>query len=524
LEFACRGNASRNDADRDGRCGYNRTFGAQFHTLIEEEKIKKIKVTTLAIGLIFTSILFSRSISAQEPPPFDFDNGNAAIEVVIPIVIPVIFTKVSPSGGDAPNILRLTTVITNAWYDGIAPYHATAVGVNSNLGRRPVAERTNRNRNKAILYASFRVLNSLLPNERPAWRAMMTSVGLNPDDNQENNLNAIGIGNKAGNAVARFREHDGMNQLGDERNCQYNCQPYADYTGYKPKNTAYELTYPSLWQPNIESNGYGTFVVQNPASVTWRRTTPYSYNNPNQFHVPFPEESNVENFWLYKNQVDEIIAQSAAMTDEQKMTAELFNNKIFGLGFATLFASQSSGLSLEQFVILDFLSNAASFDTGIAVWNEKYRHEAVRPFSAVRYVYGNHRIMAWGGQGRGTVNIKASEWKSYLNIANHPEYPSGSAAFCAAQAQVSRRFFGSDNLGWQVSYPQGSSGIEPGITPAADLVLVFPTWTNFETRCGNSRFWAGVHFRPSIEVGSEMGKRIGNRVFDFVMRKINGVN
>jgi hypothetical protein len=482
------------------------------------------KHLTLVIGLIFVVLVFGQTTFGQTPPPFDFDNGNAPIEVVIPNVVPVIFTKVSPSGGDAPNILRITTVITNAWFDGIAPYHPTAVGVNSNLGRRPVAERTNRNRNTVILYASYRALNSLLPNEKANWRAMMVSVGLNPDDNTENNTTPVGIGNKAGNAVARFRENDGMNQLGNERNCQFNCNPYDDYNGYKPKNTAYELSYPSLWQPNIESNGYGTFFVQNPASVPWRKTKPYSYKNPNQFRVPFPEESRVENYALYKNQVDEVLAQSASMTDEQKMTIELFDNKIFGLGFATLFASQSNGLSLEQFVILDFLSNVASFDTGIAVWNEKYRHEAVRPFSAARYVYGNRRVTAWGGPGKGTVNIKASEWRSYTNVANHPEYPSGSASFCSAQAQVSRRFFGSDNLGWQVSYPQGSSRIEPGITPANNLVLAFPTWTDYETRCGQSRFWSGVHFKPSITAGSEMGTEIGNKAFDFVMRKVNGMN
>ena len=74
---------------------------------------------------------------AQGPPPgsFDFDTGNAGIEVIIPAVIPALFATTTPN--DAPIILRHTTIITNAWFDAIAPYHRTAVGVYSQLGRRP---------------------------------------------------------------------------------------------------------------------------------------------------------------------------------------------------------------------------------------------------------------------------------------------------------------------------------------------------------------------------------------------------
>ena len=81
---------------------------------------------------------------------FDFDHGNAAIEVVIPAAIPAILGTVSAGANDASLVLRITTIITNAWFDAIAPYHSTAVGVYSRLGRRPprrvppIATRTSR--------------------------------------------------------------------------------------------------------------------------------------------------------------------------------------------------------------------------------------------------------------------------------------------------------------------------------------------------------------------------------------------
>lgn len=92
------------------------------------------------------------------------------------------------------------------------------------------------------------------------------------------------------------------------------------------------------------------------------------------------------------------------MTDEQKMLVELFDNKINTLGFSALLRSTVEGLSLEEFVTSYFQTNLAALDTGIAIWNEKTRHNAVRPFSAVRHIYKDREVTAWGGRFQGTVN------------------------------------------------------------------------------------------------------------------------
>jgi hypothetical protein len=452
---------------------------------------------------------------------FDFDNGNAPIEVVIPNVIPVIFQSVNP--GDASLILRYTTLITNSWFDAIAPYHQTAVGVYSKLGRRPPDQRTNRNKNTAIIYASFRVLNSLFPQATATWRNMLTSVGLDPDDNSTSKQTAVGLGNSAGSAVVAFREHDGMNQLGDEGGRLFNRLPYRDYTGYKPVNTAYEILDPSRWQPSFVTRGTGIFSIQHFVTPQWAITTPYSYNNARGFVAPVPVKSNVQNLSAYKEQTDEVLNASANLRDVQKMTAELFNDKIRSLGFAALFVAQTRNFTIDQFVQYDFLTNLAAFDGGIATWANKRFYDAVRPFTAVNYLYGASRVTAWGGPGKGTVVMPGSEWTSYLGVADHPEYPSGSACFCAAHAQASRRFLGTDNFGWSVPVARGSSVIEPGITPATDIVIgPFATFTEFENICGLSRFWGGVHFLSSLSAGRNMCRPIGDLAYEFVIKHING--
>lgn len=453
---------------------------------------------------------------------FDFDNGNAAIEVVIPAALPAIFA-VSPGGNDATLVLRFTTLATNAWFDAIAPYHPTAVGVYSRLDRRPAQQRTDRNRNIAILYSSYRVLNSLFPHRNAEWRQMMLSVGLDPNDGRLSLSSPIGVGNRAGNAVVAARENDGMNQLGNEGGRIYNRQPYADYTGYQPVNTAHELADPSRWQPNFVTDGSGIFRIQQFVTPQLAVTVPYSYDTPEDFATPPPVDSHPSSP-AYQAQADEVLAVSAGLTDYQKMVAEFFDNKLQSLGGSAFFVTLSRGLGVEGWVQLDFLTNLAAFDAAIATWQEKARHDAVRPFSAIRYLYGDSPVTAWGGPGRGTVSdLPASQWRSYLGTADHPEYPSGSACFCAAHAQAARRYLGSDVLGWAVPVPAGSSLVEPGITPATDVVLgPWDTWSEFEEECGQSRLWGGVHFQPSIDAAQEMCGPIGDIVYEFVQAHIDG--
>src|SRR5436190_22441223 len=100
-----------------------------------------------AFALVAVTMLMGGGrASHAQPPAFDFDTGNAIFEVIGPVLIPPLLQTTAPN--DAPHILRLVVVIDNAWFDAIAPYHPTAVGVNSRLGRRPASEGvTNRQRN-----------------------------------------------------------------------------------------------------------------------------------------------------------------------------------------------------------------------------------------------------------------------------------------------------------------------------------------------------------------------------------------
>ena len=112
-----------------------------------------------------------------------------------------------------------------------------------------------------------------------------------------------------------------MNQLGDVKSKiskrKYNRFPYSDYTGYVPKNTPYEITSPSNWQPAIVSDGNGLFKSQCFVTPQMRLTLPYSYKDPKIFSSPKPVNSDINNFSGYLSQALDIISTSANL-DTQK--------------------------------------------------------------------------------------------------------------------------------------------------------------------------------------------------------------
>jgi hypothetical protein len=304
---------------------------------------------------------------------------------------------------------------------------------------------------------------------------------------------------------------------------------------------------PRRWQPDTLTTGSGIFFSQQFVTPQFGVTHPFSYDEPTLM-APVPYKSYAVTpgghpMPGYRAQADEVLAVQASLTDEQKLLAEFYDNKITSLGFSTLAASLAHELSLEQFVQLDYLVNVAAFDTGITIWHNKRHYDAVRPFSAIAYLYSDTPLTAWGGPGRGTVyDITGSDWRPYLQSANHPEYPSASASFCKAHTTATKLYLeevvglspteANDLSFWTptllppefdvLSKPQGSSLVEPGVTPLVDTTLGWATWDEFSNDCGISRLWAGVHFYDSIPAGQAIGEPIGAGAFDWLKAHIDG--
>ncbi|MCY4540130.1 MAG: vanadium-dependent haloperoxidase [Chloroflexi bacterium] len=466
----------------------------------------------LLVAVLTGSALQAQNLSGSELSPVKLDQVNPLIDIVLPRLYPIIIMDVSPSLGDATLINRINMVVSLGMMDAAAPYHETAVGMYTRIPRQPENEVTERNINIAMLHAAYQTLLGLLPQRAPVWRDMLRDYGLNPDDESGDESTPVGIGNLAGRGAVAGRLRDGMNQLGN----------YQDNTGYMPVNSAYVLRDPSRWQPSVRLQGVGVYTVQHFVTPQLANTEPVGAFDPREFRVAPPTASDPEDWDAYKAQADAVLEVSANLSDEQKLKAELFNNKILSLGLSFRHLAQENNWSPADTARGYFLKTAAAMDGSIVTWQEKARYDAVRPFSAIRHIYGDEPVTAWGGPGAGTLEIPASQWRSYLPEADHPEYPSGSTCGCYAQAQAVRRFTGSDDLNWTIAFPAGSSRVEPGITPAQDLALSFATWTDFARNCGQARVWAGVHFQAAVEASAALCGDFGDLAYEYLRELMDG--
>jgi hypothetical protein len=480
---------------------------------------------TIATALTLVGSLTSAAPAPQQKAAagIDLDNGNALIEVVYPK-----FQRVSreqSSGRSVSLTVDHAILIEMPWFDAIAPYHPTAKGIFSDLGRRPKDERTTRNKNIAVIYSAFTSLNEVLPQYKSRWIEMMESAGLDPNNTKEDPTTPSGIGILAAKSAMTARENDGSNRAGDEGGRKYNQRPYADYTGYKPVNSVDELRNPSRWQPGVTSTN-NVFKTQHFATPQYGRVKPFSYESPTRFKVAPPTNSNHHNRKAYKSQADEVLKASANLNDRKKMTAELFNDKVVTFGTVAGTPVVTGGkYDTEKMVQYITSSDVAFVDSTIATWHFKRKYDSVRPFSAIHHVYGKKKVTAWGGPQKGTVNdITGDEWQSYLssNSADHPEYPSVTSALCLSFAQQVRRFTGTDKIGISVPAAKGSSLVEPGTTPASDITLTWNNWTDFAEDCGESRVWAGENFPSAIEASHQYAPEIGDLSYEFVQRKLKG--
>ena len=479
----------------------------------------------LLVALLCVLISSYAPATAQAPnpaAPFDPATGNAAGQVIIPTVDPVFFSDATVHGGDPSILIRYTTLIVNSWFDAAAPYHPTAVGVYSDLPREaPFTPTDNTALNVAMTAGSKAILDHCFPQHMDKWEAMLAAVVGNRADDAVV-IRALQIGSAAGEAVWKGRLDDGMNHSGAMGGHEARPMPFADYTGYAPVNTVYAVNDPSRWQPSVERMGTGKYRAQMFVTPQYGEVTPYTDLWSLELPLPAPSKSNAKNAADYKAQAKEVLAKSAAMTDEQKMLSEFYENKLFSLPVSAVVASMKQGMNLMEFIHMFFAQEVAIFDSGIWIWAKKREFDAVRPYTAIPYLFGDSPVQAWAGPGKGTGNIPATNWTSYLPVADHPEYPSASACLCKAHATTLKEVTGTNELGWDVPFAAGSSFVEPGVTPAADFSYTFDTWDEFAEVCGLTRLWSGVHFEDSVKNIEKPCTTIGQAAAAYVAQLVAG--
>ena len=420
--------------------------------------------------------------------------------------------------------IRAGTLVTNAAYDATTPYLEHGHGFAADIPKRPKIERTQRNKNIAIAYAIFRMFSKITPSRMKILETFFQKLDLSSTDNSLDLDTSIGIGNYAALKVYEARMNDGMNQLGDMNGKTFNRIPFEDYTNFVPNNTAYELKFPGLWQPNIHyKNGVAT--VQQYAFPQLRLVKPYFLQSVNKIPSNIPLNSDPLNFIEYKNQVDEVLKETSELDDIKKLTIEHFDANFEGFSMPALHMIERHSLAHDDLVIFMFLSYAIKFDASIYIWNEKMKYLTVRPFSAIKYLYKDSTIpTARGGIGVGIVrNVSVMEWRPYLESSGaNGEYPALRSCLCSAIFNFYKKFFLTNEFNFSIVKPKGSSVVEQNITPSQDITLgPYNTFDEYINDCAISRVWAGGHFKAAVEEGKRLCKPIGDETFQIAKNHLH---
>ena len=135
------------------------------------------------------------------------------------------------------------------------------------------------------------------------------------------------------------------------------------------------------------------------------------------------------------------------------------------------------------------VATQAMDDALIAVADAKYHYNFWRPITAIRN----------GDLDGNDATEREASWVPLIDTPVHPEYP---CAHCILSATVATVL--------QTEVGGGTMPTLPATSPTAPGME--HSWTTIEAfmdEVANARIYDGVHYRTSTEVGTAMGKKIG---------------
>ena len=460
------------------------------------------------------------------------------------------------------------TAIFDAWatYDPIAI--ATTYGDD---WQRPESENTAANKQQAMSYAAYSVASELFPQEIALFDDLMNDLGYETDLDVTEPITPETIGLFAADSLLANHADDGSNQLGRDINGKIGV-PYSDTSGYEYVNQdASQISDPGLWTPEDVSSTEGA-QLQEFLTPHWGDVTPFAKSS-GELLPPLPEpfllvegETDLANQTVtltggsiveidrsligtiinpeFIAQAENVIDYSANLSDEQKLIAEFWED---GAGTSNPpgtwmtfgeYVSARDDHSLDDDAKLFFTLSNALCDAGIATWKAKAIYNYARPVRTIRTLgelgligewnesKGGYAIEAWQSN-KGTQTILATDFVTYQTPGSDPsppfaEYTSGHSAFSAAGAEVLRLITSSNRFGAGVTFDAGSSRFEPDLTPSEEITLDWSTFSEAADEAGSSRLYGGIHFEQGDFEGREIGRHVGQAVYNRAQLFING--
>jgi hypothetical protein len=228
-----------------------------------------------------------------------------------------------------------------------------------------------------------------------------------------------------------------------------------------------------------------------PVSPDWGKRRPWLMTAGNQFRPGPPPALTSETWARDYNEVKALGAEkSTKRTPDQTASATFWEatSPVVYWPLARCVAERD-GRDVSDNARLLAVAGMAMDDALIAVFDAKYTYNLWRPVTAIRN----------GDLDGNDATERVADWFPFIDTPMHPEYP---CAHCSVSGALS-------------AVLQADLGTEP----CPELVSSSPTapgadrrWSGLDKFCAEvaeARICDGVHFRHSTEVGTALGKRVG---------------
>ncbi|MBV6404047.1 MAG: vanadium-dependent haloperoxidase [Flavobacteriales bacterium] len=405
---------------------------------------------------------------------------------------------------------RLLALTFTAQFDAWSRYDSVADPVHLQVPRRPQAERTLANKEKAISYAMCRALCLAYPADSALFLGRLKEFGYDPQDRSLDPATPQGIGNLAARNVFEARKDDGSNMYGTHPAAPV---PYGDYTHYTPVNPVERMNDIDHWQPKYFTRDDGTKWAPGALTPHWGRVRTLMLDSASQFRSPPPPRMGEPKL---EEEVRQVVAVQGSLTFAEKALVEFMRDgprSVQQAGHWLIFSRDVSVRDqhdLDRDVQMYFVVTATAMDAFIACWETKFHYDSSRPFQQVHHLMGDEDIIGWPGPHQGQVKMKGRDWRPYSPASflcpAFPSYISGHSTVSGGCSKALELFTGSDRYGMEVRLLPGWL-TEPGIT-ADSVTLSFPTFSSTAEQAGWSRVLGGYHIQSDNVEGLAMGRKV----------------
>jgi hypothetical protein len=203
--------------------------------------------------------------------------------------------------------------------------------------------------------------------------------------------------------------------------------------------------------------------------------------------VSFSPDS-LSSFYLM---ADELYKMSAKMDSTQKSTGLYWDDFPDGKSltsgghWATILKNimEEQQLSLIEGSQLYAALFITTNDAGIGCFKAKYKYNVMRPVTYIQKY------------------MEYPEWNPLIRTPSHPEYPAAHATISMSAATILTKMLG-DTL----------SFVDDTYEYRGFKARRYKNFVEAAREAGMSRFYGGIHYRPSIEAGFEQGQKIADYI------------